>query len=511
MQFKRSSGILLHPTSLPGGHGIGDLGKAAYEFVDFLEKSGQKLWQVLPLGPTGFGNSPYMSFSAIAGNSFLISLDLLAEKGLLEQADFGEIPDFPTTTIDFELTKSYKGKLLKIAYERFMKEPPSEFKTFCDQQADWLDNYAMFMAILEANKGASWHKWEKSIAKRDPVAMQTQTKLHKYKINLHKFLQYEFYCQWHQLREYANDKGIQIIGDIPVYVAHNSADVWANPQIFELNPETFEPALMAGVPPDYFSETGQLWGNPVYDWKYLQKTDFAWWVKRFKFLLQFVDYIRIDHFRGFEAYWQVEEGETVATNGKWVKAPGAELFTTIRKKLGKLPIIAENLGVITDEVEALRHQFGFPGMQVLMFAWDGNFVDNPHLPHTFEKISLVYTGTHDNDTTGGWWERVEDYQKHNLYKYLGHQLIEDIHWTFIRIALASIADLAIMPLQDVFGLNNVARMNKPGTPDNNWAWRYEPDAIHNEDTIRRLYEMVEIYGRLVYPESKDKDQENAND
>jgi 4-alpha-glucanotransferase len=503
MQFKRSSGILLHPTSLPGGHGIGDLGKAAYEFVDFLEKSGQKLWQVLPLGPTGFGNSPYMSFSAIAGNSFLISLDLLADKGLLEASDFGEIPDFPTTKIDFELTKAYKGKLLKLAYERFLKEPPPEFKAFCQGQADWLENYAMFMAILEANKGLSWHKWDKAIAKREPAALQKQAKLHEYKINLHKFLQYEFFCQWHELREYANDKGIQIIGDIPVYVAHNSADVWANPKIFELDPETLEPSLMAGVPPDYFSETGQLWGNPVYCWQYLQKTNFAWWVKRFKFLLQFVDYIRIDHFRGFESYWQVEEGETVATNGEWVKAPGAELFTTIRDKLGTLPIIAENLGVITDEVEALRHQFGFPGMQVLMFAWDGNFVDNPHLPHTYEKVSLVYTGTHDNDTTAGWWERVEDYQKHNLYKYLGHQLIEEINWTFIRIALASIADLAIMPLQDVLGLDNSARMNTPGTAEGNWEWRYENDAIYNDETIRRLYEMVEIYGRLVEPESEE--------
>jgi 4-alpha-glucanotransferase len=508
MQFKRSSGILLHPTSLPGGHGIGDLGRSAYEFVDFLEKCGQKLWQVLPLGPTSFGNSPYMSYSAIAGNSFLISLDNLVERGLLEPDDFGEIPDFPTDTIDYDLTKSYKAKLLKIAYDRFLQNPPVAFTSFCHEQADWLDNYAMFMAILEANHGLSWHKWDTAIAKREPKAMKEQAEKHAYKINLHKFLQFEFYCQWHELREYANSKGIQIIGDIPVYVAHNSADVWANRQIFELNPETFEPSLMAGVPPDYFSETGQLWGNPVYNWKYLQKTDFAWWVKRFKFLLQFVDLVRIDHFRGFEAYWQVEEGETVATNGEWVKAPGAELFTTIRKKLGTLPIIAENLGVITDEVEELRHQFGFPGMQVLMFAWDGNFRENPHLPHNYEKVSLVYTGTHDNDTTVGWWERIDDYNQSNLYKYLGHQLIEDINWTFIRIALASIADLAIIPLQDVLGLDNSARMNTPGTTEGNWLWRYEKEAIYDEETIRRLYEMTEIYGRLVYPEPEEAEPEN---
>jgi 4-alpha-glucanotransferase len=507
MPFQRSSGILLHPTSFPSRFGIGDLGKAAYEFIDFLAACGQKLWQILPLGPTGYGNSPYMSFSAIAGNPLLICPDLLVEAGLLTHNDLSEtFQIFPTDTVDFERAIPYKMNLLRVAYENFKEnskrspnqESRKDFQKFVKAEAKWLNDYAFFMAMSDTDPEKTWNQWEPAIAKRDPKAIAAKTQVLQDGIQFHQFLQFIFFQQWSKLKAYANEKEIQIIGDIPIYVAHNSADVWANPQDFMLDPETFEPALMAGVPPDYFSETGQLWGNPVYNWEYLEKHKFAWWIDRFRFMLHYVDLIRIDHFRGFEAFWQVPAGEETAINGEWQTAPGVALFETIRDKLGSLPILAEDLGVITPEVEELRDMFEFPGMRVLLFAFGGDS-GNIHLPHHFVRNSLVYTGTHDNDTTVGWWQRIDEDEKKLLVRYLGYDSVDDIkeiNWLLIRLALSSVANQAIVPLQDILGLDNSARMNTPGTIENNWRWRYSSSEIlQNKDLQERLLSLTQLYSR----------------
>jgi 4-alpha-glucanotransferase len=492
MPFKRSSGILLHPTSLPSRFGIGDLGASAYRFIDFLEHSGQKLWQVLPLSPTGYGNSPYMCFSAIAGNHLLISPDLLLEQGLLTPTDLETVPDFPHNYTDFEQVIPYKHKILALAYTRFTENP--EFKEFC--LAPWLHDYALFMAILETYNGQPWTTWESAIAHRTlPALSEYSEKLHD-QIRFHKFLQFQFFTQWANLRKYANDKEILIIGDIPIYVAHNSADVWANPHIFELDPHTLEPALMAGVPPDYFSETGQLWGNPVYNWQELERDDFKWWIGRFKSMLQYVDIIRVDHFRGFAAFWEVPAGEETAMNGKWKLASGKELFEALRHELGKLPILAEDLGVITLEVEALRDEFEFPGMRILLFAFGGD-TDNGYLPHHYVKNSLVYTGTHDNDTAVGWWQRSSKQEQALFAQYVGVDAsqIKDVHWLLIRLALASVSDLAVIPLQDILGLDNSARMNMPGTATGNWTWRYDSQDLLTSELGDRLRSLTSLYSR----------------
>ncbi len=503
MSFKRSSGILLHPTSLPSRFGIGDLGKSAYDFIDFLEQAGQKLWQVLPLGPTGYGNSPYMCFSAIAGNHLLISPDLLVESGLLVEADFDSLPEFAPDFTDFEQVIPYKNAILQLAYQRFKDNGAQnhpEFIEFCNSQDIWLHDYAMFMAILEAHNGKSWHTWEPEIARRQPEALNQQIEIQKEQISFHKFLQFQFWTQWAKLREYANLKEILIIGDIPIYVAHNSADVWANPHLFELDPISFEPALMAGVPPDYFSETGQLWGNPVYNWQELQKDNFSWWISRFKSMLQYVDIIRIDHFRGFEAFWQVPAGSETAIDGEWRFAPGRELFLALKNILGSLPILAEDLGVITPEVEAMRDEFEFPGMRILLFAFGGD-ASNPYLPHHYIKNSLVYTGTHDNDTAVGWWLRASQSEKEHLLEYLDLEKIAvnqvpEIHWLLIRMAWASVSDLAIIPIQDLLGLDNSARMNMPGTATGNWTWRYNSSEILTQKLGERLLNLTKLFSRL---------------
>jgi 4-alpha-glucanotransferase len=498
MPFERSCGILLHPTSLPSRFGIGDLGKSAYEFIDFLEASGQKLWQVLPLGPTGYGNSPYMSFSAIAGSPLLICPDLLVEEGLLSQNDLSDsFQIFPIDSIDFDRVIPYKTNLLKRAYENFKRSPNKQFERFIQTEAKWLDDYAFFMAMLEAHPANTWNKWEPAIAKREPKAIAAKTQELQDGIQFHQFMQFIFFEQWSKLRAYANEKEVQIIGDIPIYVAHNSADVWSNPQNFMLDPKTFEPAMMAGVPPDYFSETGQLWGNPVYNWEYLEKHNFGWWVDRFRFMLHYVDLIRIDHFRGFEAFWQVPAGEETAMNGEWETAPGIQLFETIKATLGSLPILAEDLGVITPEVEELRDMFEFPGMRVLLFAFGGDS-GNSHLPHHYVKNSLVYTGTHDNDTTVGWWQRIGEDERNLLVKYLGYNSddeVKDINWLLIRMALATVANQAIIPLQDILGLDNTARMNTPGTATGNWSWRYGSSDLLTKELQERLLSITQLYSR----------------
>jgi 4-alpha-glucanotransferase len=505
MAFQRASGILLHPTSLPSRFGIGDLGKSAYEFVDFLERSGQTLWQVLPLGPTGYEHSPYtMNFSAFAGNPLLISLDLLAEEGLLSPDELTPLPASAEVTpdrVNFDQVIPHKTKFLKLAYQRFHEslsgKHNSEFEQFCQEQSSWLDDYVLFIALLEANSFKSWNYWDRAIATREPAALEAQAEALQDSILFHKFLQFKFFAQWSKLRAYANNKAIKIIGDISIYVCHNSADVWANPEIFKLDPQTFEPTFIAGVPPDYFSATGQLWGNPVYNWEQLQKTNFAWWFERFKATLQYVDLVRVDHFRGFESYWQVPAGEETAINGEWIKAPGAEFFETLGTTLGSLPILAEDLGIITPEVEQLRDRFDFPGMRILLFAFSEDSA-NTHLPHHYVNNSVVYSGTHDNDTALGWWQGASSQEKEFLTKYLGYstdQEIKEINWLLIRIALASVANLAIIPLQDILGLDNKGRMNDPSKVAGNWRWRYESSEHLTKEMSDRLLNLTQLYSR----------------
>jgi 4-alpha-glucanotransferase len=497
MPFPRSSGILLHPSSFPSRFGIGDLGLEADRFIDFLKDSYQQYWQVLPLGPTGYGNSPYMCYSAMAGNYFLISPEKLVDEGLLVAEDFANLPEFPADKVNFEQVIPIKVNLLKKACDHFKHHATDvqrkAFHTFCNTRGYWLNNYALFMALKDAHNGASWNNWEPELAKREPAALARMEHELAPEIFYYKFIQYEFFRQWSELKNYANQNGIDIIGDIPIYVAHDSADVWANPDIFALDEETGAAALMAGVPPDYFSATGQLWGNPVYKWDELQKQDFKWWVQRFEAMLDYVDIIRIDHFRGFEAYWAVPQGEETAMNGEWIEAPGVAFFEVIKQKLGKLPILAEDLGIITPEVEALRDQFEFPGMKVLQFAF-GSDPGNPFLPFNYPRNAVVYTGTHDNDTTVGWFNTTNDYEKQNLLLYLGSISPDGINWDLIRLALSSIANQAIIPLQDVLGLGNEARMNYPSTAEGNWEWRYQREVLTKE-LSDRLKILTKLYGR----------------
>ena len=497
MPFPRSSGILLHPTSFPSRFGIGDLGLEAYRFMDFLVESYQQFWQVLPLGPTGYGNSPYMCYSALAGNPLLISPEKLRDAGLLTDDDFAGLPEFPLDNVDFEKAIATKMPLLAKACENFKaKASPlqqREFAGFCETKANWLDDYALFMALREAHEQSSWYTWEPEIAKRQPEALEQWRQRLNNEIFYHKYLQFEFFRQWSELKNYANLRGIDIIGDIPIYVAHDSADVWSHSEIFCLDEETGEAALMAGVPPDYFSATGQLWGNPVYNWEELKKQNFKWWVQRFESLLDYVDIIRIDHFRGFQAYWAVKAGEETALNGEWIEAPGDVFFEVLNEKLGKLPILAEDLGVITEEVEALRDKFEFPGMKILQFAF-GSDAGNGFLPFNYPRNCLVYTGTHDNDTTVGWFYQLSDYERDRVLRYLGCISPEGIHWDFIRLAMSSVANQAIIPFQDILGLGNDARMNFPSKAEGNWGWRYRSEAVNNQ-VSDRLKSLTELFGR----------------
>lgn len=501
MPFPRSSGILLHPTSLPGRFGIGDLGAAAYQFIDFLQESRQQLWQILPVGPTGHGNSPYMSYSSMAGNPMLISPDALRDQGLLDDTDFANLPDYARDRVEYDEVIATKTPLLQKASETFKAKATGqqreEFEAFCAGRAFWLNDYALFMALKDAHGGASWHQWDGAIARREPDAIEKWRLRLPTEIFYQKYLQFEFFRQWSALKRYANDRDINIIGDIPIYVAHDSADVWAFPKYFHLDPETGEPALMAGVPPDYFSATGQLWGNPIYNWEAIEGSNFEWWMQRFRALLEYVDLIRIDHFRGFCAYWAVNQGETTAMNGEWQAAPGAAFFEALKQELGSLPILAEDLGVITPDVEALRDQFEFPGMKVLQFAF-GSDTDNPFLPFNYIRNSVVYTGTHDNDTTQGWFAQLPDYERTNLLRYLGCTSADGIHWDLIRVALSSISNQAIIPLQDVLGLGTDARMNFPGKPSGNWDWRYSSEELTWE-LSDRLGTLTTAFGRAPKP------------
>lgn len=509
MAFQRSSGILLHPTSLPGPDGIGDLGRGAYEFLEFLVQSGQRLWQVLPLGPTGYGDSPYQSFSAFAGNPMLISLDLLVEKGLLDKKAVvkSRLQSDPTR-IDYGPVIQFKITLLEQAWANFKSngDDRSDFHTFCDtNNYDWLDDYALFMALKTHHGGGSWVNWPAELVRRQSEAIAAAHDKLGDSVGYQKFVQWLFFEQWGAVKAAANEKGISIIGDIPIFVAHDSADAWGNPDLFYLE-EDGNPTVVAGVPPDYFSATGQRWGNPLYRWDVMKKRGYQWWIKRFKGMLSMVDIVRIDHFRGFEAYWEIPASEPTAVNGEWISGPKRDLFEAIRNALGgNLPVIAEDLGVITEGVTALRTQFDLPGMQVLQFAF-GSGTSNQFLPHHYEHNTVVYTGTHDNETTAGWFNRSdttgttddpEVVKAEREYARLYAKIVDDseAHWDFIQLALQSVANTAIVPMQDLLGLGNEARMNYPSSDSGNWQWRVRSDQLSDE-IAARMRNLTHAYGRI---------------
>jgi 4-alpha-glucanotransferase len=495
VRFPRASGILLHPTSLPGEYGIGNLGEPAYDFVDFLSASGQRLWQVLPLGPTGYGDSPYQSFSAFAGNHLLISLAELLREGVLAPSDLDTAPQTSDNRVDYGSVIDFKRAVLRESFARFKAQASraqrGEFSEFQAVHQSWLDDYALFMALKDHFGGVAWNRWDRAIRMREPDAVADWTHGLVNDIEFHKYLQFQFFRQWLALRRYANRRAIRIVGDIPIFVAFDSADAWANRELFFFDAEG-NPTVVAGVPPDYFTETGQLWGNPLYRWDAMVANGYAWWTHRFAATFKQVDIVRVDHFRGFEAYWEVPGDAETAVNGEWVKGPGAELFRAVERELGALPVIAEDLGVITPEVEALRGELGFPGMKILQFAFNGDN-GSDYLPHNYDRNYAVYTGTHDNDTTCGWFESAPEGERQFALAYTGSDG-QEFHWDLIRLALSSVADMAIIPLQDVLGLGTDARMNFPGRPSGNWTWRYAPGMLTPE-MITRLRTLTWIYGR----------------
>jgi 4-alpha-glucanotransferase len=503
----RAAGILLHPTSLPGPHAVGDLGPAARRFVEFLAAAKQKVWQVLPLGPTGYGDSPYQCFSAFAGNPLLVSLEALAEEGLLAASDLADPPAVEDpAAADYAAAQRFKPPLLDRAFQVFEKgandAQREAFEAFRREQSAWLPDFALFTVVKEQHGGVAWTDWEEDIRAREPDAMERWRRDHAEAVRAREFAQYLFFAQWRAVKAAAHGRGIRVMGDIPIFVAHDSADVWARPDLFQLEADG-RPQFVAGVPPDYFSATGQLWGNPLYRWDRMEESGFEWWISRFRATLDEVDLVRVDHFRGFEAFWKVPGDAETAQHGEWVKAPGEKLFAAVEEALGKLPIVAENLGVITPEVEALRHRFGFPGMAILQFAFGSDPQGSTFIPHNFARELVAYTGTHDNDTTLGWWNgeggnsrRSEaDVEAERAYAldYLKSDGTE-VHWDFIRAVLASVADLAVVPLQDVLGLGSEARMNLPGRLGGNWRWRFREGALTPEVT-ERLARLTDVYGR----------------
>ena len=507
MRLKRSSGILLHPTSLPGRFGVGDLGGEAYKFVDWLASAGQAYWQIMPLGPTGYGDSPYSAFSAFAGNTNLVSPEKLVEAGLLEEPDIRDAPDLPAGRVDYGKVIEYKRGLLEKAFRNFarrLKEDEGlrrDYEGFEGFASAWLDDWALFAALKDEYGGQPWNTWAAGLARREPAAVGAARQSFAERVEAHKFSQYVFFHQWLKLKKYANERGVRVVGDMPIFVAHNSADVWSQPELFELK-EDGSPRVVAGVPPDAFSATGQLWGNPIYDWDRMRADGFGWWVARVRATLKIVDVVRLDHFRGFAAYWEVPAEEETAERGRWVDAPGREVFNAMKGALGgELPIVAEDLGTITPDVHALRDEFQFPGMRVLQFAFGGDPHDT-HLPHEYTRDSIAYTGTHDNDTVVGWYEQRaredapegERRERELCLKYLGTDGAE-INWDFIRAAQMSVAVLAVAQLQDVLGLPSEARMNTPASAEGNWGWRYREGALTDE-LASRLRAMTALYGRL---------------
>ena len=531
MRFKRSSGLLVHPTSFPGPYGIGDLGLCAYEFIDFLKKSHHTLWQILPIGPTSFGDSPYQSFSTFAGNTLIISPDLLVSEGYLSLTDIENIPNFDPRKTEYSIVSIYKNELYKKAYKSFKTSATNEqktaYSTFCLENISWLEDYSLFMALKEyfieqrkkqqnSNEytlfkknhkdmlnstllddfyfGGVWSTWPTDLANRKPEILVKWKKALSEYMRYYKFLQYEMFREWKLVKTYANENDVKIIGDIPIFVSYDSADAWANPELFCLDCNGF-PTEVAGVPPDYFSATGQLWGNPLYNWEVHKATEYKWWIERIRSTIKSVDIVRIDHFRGFDEYWAIPSEDKTAMNGCWQKGPGKDLFVAIEKELGDLPIIAEDLGIITESVRELRDALGFPGMKILQFAFsdEDKKMENTYLPHNLTHNAVIYSGTHDNDTTIGWYNTIDALDSDIVRRYVNIGG-EDISWDFIRLAYSSVCDIAIVPIQDVMKLGSEGRMNTPGVAAGNWQWRYTKDMLKDEYAEGLLY-LSDLFGR----------------
>jgi 4-alpha-glucanotransferase len=493
--MERSNGVLVHPTSFPGAYGIGEFNAYAYSFIDILAEAGQKLWQVLPLGPTGYGDSPYQCFSAFAGNPLLICLDQLVQEQALDPAALVSAPDFPVDRVDYGPVIEFKFRVLRDSLPYFLKHAtPSalnDFWLFCERNAAWLDDYALFMALKDAHNGGVWNTWERQIARHEPWALAQWRQKLQAQVQTYQYLQFQFFKQWNALKQYANSKGVRVIGDIPIFVAYDSADAWAHRDLFYFD-EDGNSTVIAGVPPDYFSPTGQRWGNPLYRWDVMAQQCFAWWIERCRAAFELYDIVRIDHFRGFEAYWEVPASEPTAMHGKWVKAPGHELFRAIEGALGKLPIIAEDLGVITPEVEALRDAFNFPGMRVLQFAFVAD-TKSTYLPHSYIPNCVAYSGTHDNNTTVGWFRSLDPAPLAQVLRYTGTDG-SHIQWDMLRLLMMSVAGMTVVTMQDLMGLGEEARMNMPGRAGGNWGWRFTPDMLR-ADILAQLKQMTEAYGR----------------
>ncbi len=489
----RKCGILLAISSIPSKYGIGTFSKEAYEFVDFLEKAGQTLWQILPLGPTGYGDSPYQSFSTFAGNPYYIDMDEFVEKGYLTKKDCEESDFDDGEFVNYEKIFFAKFKLLKKAYKNSNIASDPDYQEFINANKAWLDDYALYMAIKDSFGGISWTEWEPDIMLRKPQALKKYRESLAEEIGFYRFQQYFFLKQWKALKKYANDKGIEIIGDIPIYVALDSADTWSNPQLFQFDEEC-KPKAVAGCPPDSFSATGQLWGNPLYDWEYMKKTDYAWWIERIRYCYELYDVVRIDHFRGFDEYYSIPFGDETAQNGHWEKGPGYDLFKAVKNTLGKTKVIAEDLGFLTPTVIKLVQKTGYPGMKVLQFAFDSR-EESDYLPHNYSKNCIVYTGTHDNDTTKSWYESLNNHDKAFARRYLDVKNKNKICEKMVRSVLSSVADTAVIPIQDYLELGGEARMNTPSTLGTNWKWRLQSGQI-NDELATKIYSLTKLYGRI---------------
>ena len=490
----RTSGVLMPISSIPSPYGIGTMGKQARKFVDFLVKGGQKYWQILPICPTSYGDSPYQSFSSFAGNPYFIDLEYLCKDKLLtkkecESFQWGSNPKY----VDYGIMYESRYALLRKVYARFTKKEPQDFEKFCENEKQWLDDYALFMALKDANGGQAWSNWDKSLRLRAKKAMEEATEKYSEEIRFYKMLQYLFYQQWNALKTYANEAGIEIIGDVPIYVAGDSADVWANPDQFYLD-ENLEPIEVAGCPPDAFSDDGQLWGNPLFRWDVMKKDGYTWWTRRIKAMSELYDIIRIDHFRGFDSFYAIPAKDDTAKNGQWKQGPGMDLFCELEKKLGKLPIIVEDLGFLTPSVHKLLKDSGFPGMKVIQFAFDSR-EESDYLPHTYTNHCVVYTGTHDNDTVMGWMKTAPKASVKYAKEYLNLTKEEGYNWGMMRAAWSSVADMAIVPMQDILGLGSEARINTPSTLGNNWKWRATPEQI-DAKVAKKLYHYMQMYGRV---------------
>lgn len=490
----RKSGILLPISSIPSEYGIGTLGKEAYNFVDFLKEAGQKLWQILPLGPTGYGDSPYQAFSTFAGNPYYIDLETLVEENLLTKEECAQY-DFGTQEqyVDYEKIYRSRFQILKKAFIRFQSQKDTGFEAFLKKNAYWLKDYALFMAIKDSLNGKSFLEWEDDIKLREPGAIRKYEKELESEISFYEFQQYQFSRQWKALKAYANESGIQIVGDIPIYVAMDSADTWSHPQLFQLDAKRI-PKAVAGCPPDAFSATGQLWGNPLYDWEYHRKTEYQWWIQRIAYCYELYDIVRIDHFRGFDEYYSIPYQDRTAQFGHWEKGPGYDIFEAFKDALGEIPVIAEDLGFLTQSVLDLVKKCGYPGMKVLQFAFDSR-EESDYLPHNYIRNCVVYTGTHDNDTIAGWYTSFAEHDRDFANRYMGIDTEKDIHFKFIRLALSSVADTAIIPIQDYLGLGSEARINKPSTLGENWKWRLKKGQCTKELAVS-IRKLTKLYGRM---------------